>query len=164
MKTMKTSVLTVVIGASAIAALGLTSNPASADITYFSSPPKPSLDKPTGKWFITSSDDGIEFYALTPFTSTRTTDRNLYVNSAVMVKDSQYVGTKFLQIDCGNLRYREVMPGLAMDRRDDQPSSVTPQSYSWQRFKQGTALLNVGKTLCEKAAGDRGLEWTWARY
>jgi hypothetical protein len=131
---------------SAIAALGLAVPPAAAD-TFFSRPPEPTIDKPTDMWLITSSDDGANFYALTPFNSAQTADRNLYVNAAVMVKSSKIAGAKVVQIDCGHLRYREVMP----------------DGYGWRRFNKGTAFLTVGKTLCDKAAGDRGLEWTWSQ-
>lgn len=160
---MKTTVLRIKNGVvGAIATLGLTVSPALAD-TYFSRPPDPSLDKPTGQWLITTNADGSGFYALTPYNSIQTIDRNLYVNSAVMIQSSQGAGAKFLQIDCGHLRYREIMPGLAIDRRGGEPTPVTP-AYRWQRFRQGTALLEVGKTLCDKAAGDRGLEWTWTGH
>jgi hypothetical protein len=161
---MKTTALNLVKGvAGAIATLGLTVNPALAD-PYFSRPPEPSFNKPTGRWLITTSTDGIGFYALTPYTSAGTTDRNLYVNSAVMIKDSRFAETRLLQIDCGHLRYRDIRSGLAIDRRSGESVSITPKTYAWQRLKSGTALLKVGKTLCEKAASDRGLEWTWARY
>jgi hypothetical protein len=147
---------------SAIAVMGLTAHPATAD-TFFSRPPEPTIDKPTDMWLITSSDDGANFYAMTPYNSAQTADRNLYVNAAVMVKSSKIAGAKVVQIDCGNLRYREVMPGFAMNAQYKEPIGVEPDSYGWRRFNQGTAFLTVGKTLCDKAAGDRGLEWTWSQ-
>jgi hypothetical protein len=143
--------------AGAIAVLGVAVSPASAD-HYASKPPEPSLDKPTGQWYITNTIEGTDFYALTPFNSSQKADQSLYVTSGVMLVDPRFMGTKFLQIDCSRLRYREILPGLAMDREGKNSTSVPPETYGWQRFKQDTAFLEVGKALCSKAASDRGRE------
>jgi hypothetical protein len=128
-------------------------------------PPEPSLEEATDEWwYIVSSEEGGDFYVLTPYYSAETTDHNLYVNGTVMANTLQFVWVMFLQIDCGHKRYREINSELVMDLRDEESTLVPPKSYGWQRFKKDSVLLEVGRAMCERAAGDRGLEWTWNRH
>jgi hypothetical protein len=129
---------------------------------YTSPPPEPpSKPQYTNPWYIIDSESGIKYFASLPITPQRTLDGNLFVSSVILtyLQDGA-MSASYSQVNCGALSYRNLTPWF-VKARDGSESSFLPESYGWQYFTSGSALEVVGKSLCEKAAGDLGIFWNW---
>jgi hypothetical protein len=130
---------------------------------HFTSPPPSPPSKPqyTSPWFIVESQSRTRFFASNPLIPQRTSDGNLFVSSvfALFTPDGAMSGS-YTQVNCGTLTYRNLTPWFTK-ARDNSESWSAPENYSWQYFTPGSALEMVGKSICEKAAGNLGIVWTW---
>jgi hypothetical protein len=134
-----------------------------AQANHFTSPPPEPPQKPqyTSPWFIVEGNSGTRFFASNPIVPQRTSDGNLFVSSlfAMFTSDGAMTGS-YTQVNCGTLAYRNLTPWFTK-ARDNAESWRAPESYGWQYFTRGSALEIVGKSICEKAAGNIGLVWNW---
>lgn len=147
---------------SALTLTGLGATVAKADGYYSPAPTPPPVPKPTDSWYITTSDKGIQFYGVTPFFSEQTNDRNLFVSGMVMMKGQDVVHGSYVLIDCGRLRYRDIMPWFIINANGNQYSEE-PTSYDWRYFRTNSVFEIVGRKYCEEAARQRGFDWVWYR-
>ncbi len=151
------------ISSIAIALLSVSTSSAFAQQYYASAPKPPRVTTVGDTWYIVSNTKGVEFYGVAPFYSQQTADRNLYVSSIVLMQDHQQAMGSYIQVDCGRFMYRDLVPWFEIDRYGNEGFS-NPTTYNWQYFTKNSAFATVGKSLCEKAASDRGLQLTWFRY
>ncbi|HEY9703278.1 MAG TPA: hypothetical protein V6C58_12565 [Allocoleopsis sp.] len=146
-----------ILGIISIFALNI--KPVLADHYWSSAPTPPELPEFQNLQYVTDTVDGTGFYYVSPFYYKQTADKNIFVSSVIVMKDGDNANFSYVQINCGNQQYREILPWINVDLYNSNMLIQEPSSYNWKYFTLNSAFQSTGKTLCEGAANDMGLTW-----